>query len=129
MTAQLTDEKDVAEQSFHEVYVTRASLRGSVISEEKGTEGGAPPVTTANTRSEAERRLLRKLDMRFMPTIVLIYIMNYIDVRDTVLPMPPIWTLTFSQRVAVSAARLKGLSQDLGLSGRMIFIAARLARN
>ena len=27
-----------------------------------------------------ERRLVRKLDMRLLPTIILIYIMNYIDV-------------------------------------------------
>jgi len=32
-------------------------------------------------RSSAERKLVRKLDMRLLPTIVLIYIMNYIDVR------------------------------------------------
>ena len=80
MTAQLSDEKGVAEQSFNEVYETGASLRGSVISEDKGIEDGALNGTAANTRFEAERRLLRKLDMRFMPTIVLIYIMNYIDV-------------------------------------------------
>ncbi|KAF9063718.1 major facilitator superfamily domain-containing protein [Rhodocollybia butyracea] len=49
-------------------------------------------------RFQAERRLLRKLDMRVMPTIVLIYIMNYID------------------RNAVTTARLKGLEQDLGLT-------------
>ena len=28
----------------------------------------------------AERRLLRKLDMRLLPMVILIYIMNYIDV-------------------------------------------------
>ena len=31
-------------------------------------------------RIQAERKLVRKLDMRLLPTIVLIYIMNYIDV-------------------------------------------------
>lgn len=31
-------------------------------------------------RAIAERKLVRKLDMRMLPTIVLIYIMNYIDV-------------------------------------------------
>lgn len=30
------------------------------------------------------RKLVRKLDIRFLPTVVLIFIMNYIDVR----PMP-----------------------------------------
>ena len=32
-------------------------------------------------RQIAERRLLRKLDFRLLPTIVVIYLMNYIDVR------------------------------------------------
>ena len=31
-------------------------------------------------RVDAERHLVRKLDMRLLPTIILIYIMNYIDV-------------------------------------------------
>lgn len=31
-------------------------------------------------RREAERRLVRKLDFRLLPTIVLIFILNYIDV-------------------------------------------------
>ncbi|KAI0753056.1 MFS general substrate transporter [Daedaleopsis nitida] len=51
-----------------------------------------------DVRPAAERSLVRTLDMRLLPTIILIYIMNYID------------------RVAISAARLKGLEQDLGLS-------------
>jgi hypothetical protein len=33
-------------------------------------------------RASAERRLVKKLDYRLLPTIVLIYIMNYIDVRQ-----------------------------------------------
>ena len=31
-------------------------------------------------RIAAERHLVRKLDMRLLPTIIVIYIMNYIDV-------------------------------------------------
>ena len=33
-------------------------------------------------RVSAERRLVKKLDHRLLPTIVVIYIMNYIDVRQ-----------------------------------------------
>ena len=33
-------------------------------------------------RASAERRLVKKLDQRLLPTIVVIYIMNYIDVRQ-----------------------------------------------
>jgi hypothetical protein len=31
-------------------------------------------------RQAAERRLVRKLDFRLLPTIVIIFVMNYIDV-------------------------------------------------
>ncbi|TFY73344.1 hypothetical protein EWM64_g10668 [Hericium alpestre] len=49
-------------------------------------------------RAQAEKKLVRKLDMRLLPTIIVIFIMNYID------------------RTAVTAARLKGLEQDLHLT-------------
>ncbi|KAF8548637.1 MFS general substrate transporter, partial [Imleria badia] len=49
-------------------------------------------------RKAAEQRLVRKLDMRLMPTVAVIYLMNYID------------------RVAITAARLEGLEADLGLT-------------
>ncbi|THH30870.1 hypothetical protein EUX98_g3336 [Antrodiella citrinella] len=51
----------------------------------------------ADVRPAAERKLVRLLDMRLLPTIVLIFIMNYID------------------RTAVTSARLKGLESDLHL--------------
>ncbi|KAM6519362.1 hypothetical protein FALCPG4_013002 [Fusarium falciforme] len=44
-----------------------------------------------------ERRLLRKVDLRLLPTMILIYIMNYLD------------------RNAIGAARLGGLEEDLKL--------------
>ncbi|KAK0450164.1 MFS general substrate transporter [Armillaria borealis] len=46
----------------------------------------------------AERRLVRKLDRRFLPMVTLIYLMNHID------------------RSAITTARLKGLEDDLGLT-------------
>ncbi|CAL1711297.1 unnamed protein product [Somion occarium] len=48
-------------------------------------------------RALDEKHLVRMLDLRLLPTIVLVFIMNYID------------------RTAVTAARLKGLQSDLGL--------------
>jgi hypothetical protein len=36
----------------------------------------------SDKRASAERRLVKKLDHRLLPTIVVIYIMNYIDVRQ-----------------------------------------------
>ncbi|KAJ7784442.1 MFS general substrate transporter [Mycena metata] len=49
-------------------------------------------------RLAAERRLVRTLDTRLLPTVFLIFIMNYID------------------RNGITTARLKGLEQDLKLS-------------
>lgn len=40
------------------------------------------PPAGSRERSEAEKRLVRKLDTRLLPTIILIYIMNYIDVSN-----------------------------------------------
>ena len=39
------------------------------------------PAHGSRERLLAERKLVRKLDMRLIPTIFVIYIMNYIDVR------------------------------------------------
>lgn len=33
-------------------------------------------------RTSAEKRLVKKLDNRLLPTIVVVYIMNFIDVRQ-----------------------------------------------
>ncbi|KAJ8079919.1 hypothetical protein PM082_016744 [Marasmius tenuissimus] len=56
------------------------------------------PVAGSAEREEAERRLVRKLDRRVLPTVAIVYIMNYID------------------RNAVTTARLKGLEEDLQLT-------------
>lgn len=53
----------------------------------------------ADIRPSAERKLVRLLDMRLLPTIIVIFLLNYID------------------RVAVTAAKLQGLTQDLHLTG------------
>ncbi|KAJ1299809.1 hypothetical protein OPQ81_000708 [Rhizoctonia solani] len=53
---------------------------------------------TPDERARAEKKLVRKLDCRLMPSMIVIFIMNYID------------------RTAVTAARLRGLEADLGLS-------------
>ncbi|KAG2153347.1 major facilitator superfamily domain-containing protein [Suillus clintonianus] len=53
---------------------------------------------TTDARMAGERALVRKLDRRLMTTAVVIYLLNYID------------------RVAVTAARLQGLEQDLGIT-------------
>ncbi|KAF8839408.1 MFS general substrate transporter [Paxillus ammoniavirescens] len=62
------------------------------------SESGDREVLRPEVRQAAERQLVRKLDFRLLPTIVVIFLMNYID------------------RVAITAARLKGLEAELGLT-------------
>lgn len=63
----------------------------------------APPALVAamspERRAEAEKALVRKIDIRLMPMIVLMYIMNYLD------------------RNNIAAARLGALEEDLNLQG------------
>lgn len=44
----------------------------------------ALPPADSEERNTLERALVRKLDLRLLPMIFLIYIMNYIDVRPAV---------------------------------------------
>jgi sugar phosphate permease len=50
-------------------------------------------------RQNIERQLRRKIDMRIMPLIVLIYLFNYLD------------------RNSITQARLYGLQEDTGVKG------------
>lgn len=63
----------------------------------------APPALVAamtpERRAVAEKALVRKVDLRLMPMIVLMYIMNYLD------------------RNNIAAARLGALEEDLNLQG------------
>lgn len=49
-----------------------------------GVEVDGPDLPEPGTpeRLEAERKLVRKLDSRLLPTVFVIYVMNYIDVRS-----------------------------------------------
>ncbi|KAG5731888.1 hypothetical protein E4T56_gene7625, partial [Termitomyces sp. T112] len=70
------------------------------LENEHGHDLGSAELPKPGTpeRLEAERKLVRKLDSRLLPTVVVIYIMNYID------------------RNGITTARLKGMQQDLGIS-------------
>lgn len=79
---------------------------------------GDEDILQVEARRIAERQLVRKLDVRLLPTIIVIFLMNFIDVRRVcgVTCTHRIEPCLISQRVAVTAARLKGLQTDLGLS-------------
>ena len=61
----------------------------------------APPLVknlAPEDRQRLERALVRKIDLRLLPMVILMYIMNYLD------------------RNNIAAARLAGLEEDLHLS-------------
>ena len=64
-------------ESPAQVYIENHKETGSHDSNDDGI------LLEANKRASAERRLVKKLDHRLLPTIVVIYIMNYIDVRQS----------------------------------------------
>lgn len=70
---------DKAKTSIEEIQ--KGSDQGTVedVGKERDTMEGLPPLGTRE-RVIAEKKLLKKLDMRLLPTIFVIYIMNYIDV-------------------------------------------------
>ncbi len=108
------------------------SLKDEKVAALEYDEKGSDPISSLNAelpdgellapdvRPSAEGQLVRMLDMRLLPTIILIFIMNYIDVRhDRRSYRPPAHLPACAQRLAVTSARLKGLEQDLGLTGEM----------
>ena len=67
---------DEEKESPAHVYIENHKETGSHDSNDDGV------LLEDDKRASAERRLVKKLDHRLLPTIVLIYIMNYIDVRQ-----------------------------------------------
>ncbi|KAF9697682.1 hypothetical protein EKO04_004016 [Ascochyta lentis] len=61
--------------------------------------------TSIAVDAETERKLLKKLDMRIIPMICWVYLMNFMD------------------RVNIGNARLYGLEEDLGMSGDQYQVA------
>ena len=54
------------------------------ISQRQASSDNLPDgeLLASDVRPAAERRLVRMLDMRLLPTIIIIFIMNYIDVSN-----------------------------------------------
>lgn len=70
--------------------------------------GGTPPgMIDAN----AERRLLRKIDLHVYPILFLIYIMSFLD------------------RINISNARIQGMAKDLDLYGDRFNVALFVCEN
>jgi hypothetical protein len=73
---------------------------------------------TKEERDALELKLKHKIDLRLMPSIIIMYILNYIDryVLDSLPSLPRLQPpLTATVRNNIAAARLAGLTQDLKL--------------
>jgi hypothetical protein len=82
----------------HVELVEESSIHGSV----PGKPSRAPEIIRAMTpehRQKLETSLRRKIDLRLMPMVVIMYILNYLD------------------RNNIASARLAGLEKDLKLHG------------
>ncbi|EPT00465.1 hypothetical protein FOMPIDRAFT_1036789 [Fomitopsis schrenkii] len=91
MPAKVAD--SVVHDEKEKASIEQRSSAGSLDARADDSELLAPEV-----RQAAERHLVRVLDSRLMPTIIVIFLMNYID------------------RVAITSAKLQGLTQDLNLT-------------
>ncbi|KAG6985278.1 MFS-type transporter cnsO [Physcia stellaris] len=89
--------------------VEHASDAGSLEASKSGRlPREAPPLVkhlTAIERHDLEIKLVRKIDIRLLPMLVLMYIMNYLD------------------RNNIAAARLAGLEEELNLSSTQYLTA------
>jgi len=79
--------------------------------------------TIAAVDAVTEARLLRKLDMRIIPMICWIYLMNFMD-RGRLLHSLEKSLLT--SLVNIGNARLYGLEEDLGMAGNQYQLAVSL---
>lgn len=78
----------VSKQDGSEVYVEHRESSSeqdtypNKVQDGDAYDGEDAQLLSPDIRASAERRLVRKLDSRLLPTIVLIFIMNYIDVSN-----------------------------------------------
>lgn len=70
--------------------------------------------TSLAVDAETEKRLLRKLDMRIIPMICWIYLMNFMD-RGMWFMQGVISSHLLTGEVNIGNARLYGLEEDLGM--------------
>ncbi|KAJ0333132.1 hypothetical protein COL922a_011009 [Colletotrichum nupharicola] len=107
---------DSQKKKYDTTNESRASFEGQT------TEWPARPLPellrdlTEDELKDLEKKLIRKVDMRMLPTMILIYIMNYLDrLVSSVSKHRPQTKRRI--RNAIGSARLGGLEKDLGLTG------------
>ena len=92
------------------------------VLEEKSPGSNERPYSDSNGELDAsfraeERALLRKLDLRLLPALTLLYLLSFLDRSNGNLPISSSTaTLELLTGVAVANARLEGLTADLHMS-------------
>ena len=85
-------------------------------------EFGTPPYPDSNEDLDAsfraeEKALLRKLDLRLLPALTLLYLLSFLDRSNGDFPISSrTATLMLLTAVTVANARLEGLTKDLHMS-------------
>ncbi|RYP53800.1 hypothetical protein DL768_001251 [Monosporascus sp. mg162] len=91
---------------------------GAAKLDDARSRGLQPPAFIANLSPEErvafERRLVKKIDLRLMPMVILMYILNYID-RSVKTSLPSVRNVLTGERNNIAAAKLAGLPEDLNL--------------
>ena len=78
-----------SENKQQHTYIENAEIQEITHSKDAQDDSSSSDnLMNAEVRASAEKKLVRKLDMRLISTIILIYIMNYIDVRLVASPVP-----------------------------------------
>lgn len=117
-------ETDADHESSHEVSSLKATRTIDPGAEPDGPRRMVPPEIIGNMtpehRAAVEKRLKRKIDLRLLPSLIIMYILNYID--RCVCPVQPCWRerrggSPRSFRNNIAAAALAGLKDDLDLTG------------
>ena len=68
-------------EKSEEIHIEDVSLAFKESITENSSSGNSGGTSHDERRTSDERALVRKIDMWLMPTVFLIWIMNYIDVR------------------------------------------------
>ena len=77
-----------SETKQQHTYIENAEIQEITHSKDAQDDSSSSDnLMNAEVRASAEKKLVRKLDMRLISTIILIYIMNYIDVRLVASPV------------------------------------------
>lgn len=95
-----------ADDKFAARHVSDSSVANHAVPDRRRE---APPlvrIMSDEERSVREAHLVRKIDLRLMPMIILMYIMNYLD------------------RNNIAAARLAGLQKELKLTSTQFSVGA-----